>query len=142
MMKNFFKQLGKRLYAKYLLTIRYNTSKQNQVLTQNERICKTICYKLIKHPDSKFLIAPVSGKRYIKNQSLKIFIILDDKKITITNHVYHYDVIIPQRDWDRLVLMYDNKTESIREDFETEMMSQIVCSLSTILTKVSEKLED
>jgi hypothetical protein len=49
---------------------------------------------------------------------------------------------MPQRDWDRLVLMYDNKTEAIREEFEAEMMSQIVCSLSTILTKVSEKLED
>jgi hypothetical protein len=72
---------------------------------------------------------------------LKIFIILDDKKVTITNHVYHYDVILPQRDWDRLVLMYDNKTESIREEFETEMMSQIVCSLSTILSKVSDKID-
>lgn len=141
-MKTFFKQLGKRLYAKYLLMVRYNTSKQTQILSQNERICKTICYKLIKHSDSKFLIAPLSGKRYIKNESLKIFIILDDKKVTITNHVYHYDVILPQRDWDRLVLMYDNKTEAIREEFENEMMSQIVCSLSTILSKVSETLED
>ena len=140
-MKTFFKKLGKRMYAKYLMFIRYNSNKESQLLGQNERLCKSICYKLIKHTDSKFLIAPLSGKRYIKNELLKIFIILDDKKVTITNHVYHYDVILPQRDWDRLVLMYDNKTESIREEFETEMMSQIVCSLSTILSKVSDKID-
>ena len=141
-MKTFFKRLAKRMYAKYLMFIRYNSSKEAQQITQNERLCKSICYKLIKHPNSKFLIAPLSGKRYIKNELLKIFIILDDKKVTITNHVYHYDVILPQRDWDRLVLMYDNKTESIREEFETEMMSQIVCSLSTILSKVSDKIDE
>jgi hypothetical protein len=141
-MKTFFKKLAKRLITKYLLMIRYSVNKENQILTQNERICKGICHKLIKHSDSKFLIAPVSGKRYIKNNTLKIFIILDDKKVTITNHIYHYDVLLPQRDWDRLVKMYDNKTESIREEFENEMMSQIVCSLSTILSKVSEKLEE
>ena len=141
-MGKFFKRLVKRLYVRILLIGKYSFTKESDKLTENDKICKAICYKLIKHHNSKFLIAPRSGKRYIKNDVLKIFIILDDRKITITNHVYHYDVIIPQRDWDRLVLMYDNKTESIREDFETEMMSQIVCSLSTILTKVSEKLED
>jgi len=71
---------------------------------------------------------------------LKVFIILDDKKITITNHIYHYDVILNQRDFDRVTHMYDNKTEEIRNEFENEMMSQIMVSLSTILHKISEKI--
>jgi hypothetical protein len=84
----------------------------------------------------------MSGKRYIKNDALKIFVILDDRKITITNHVYHYDITLPEKDFDRISKLYDKKTESIREEFESEMMSQIVCSLSTILSKVSGKLEE
>ena len=85
-----------------------------------------------------FRLWPGSG--YIKNEVLKVFIILDDKKITITNHIYHYDVILTQRDFDRVSHMYDNKTEEIRNEFENEMMSQIVVSLSTILHKISEKI--
>jgi hypothetical protein len=135
----YFKRLFKRLYAKYLRHVRY-PSKDSIQNSQNERICKSICYKMINNPHSKFLIAPLSGKRYIKNEVLQVFIILDDRKITITNHIYHYDVIVTQRDFDRLTQMYDNKTEQIRNDFENEMMSQIMVSLSTILTKISEKI--
>ncbi len=136
---NYIKRLFKRLYAKYLRQVRYSVN-QTPESNQNERICKSICYKMINNPHSKFLIAPLSGKRYIKNEVLKVFIILDDKKITITNHIYHYDVILNQRDFDRITHMYDNKTEQIRNDFENEMMSQIMVSLSTILTKISEKI--
>ena len=136
---NYIKRLIKRMYAKYLKSVRY-TSNQTPENNHNERICKSICYKMINNPHSKFLIAPLSGKRYIKNEVLKVFIILDDKKVTITNHIYHYDVILTQRDFDRISHMYDNKTEEIRNEFENEMMSQIVVSLSTILNKISEKI--
>ena len=116
-MMNYFKKLFRQIYAKYLKQVRYNNS-QNLGNTQNERICKSICYRMINNPHSKFLIAPLSGKRYIKNEVLKVFIILDDKKVTITNHIYHYDVILNQRDFDRVTHMYDNKTEQIRNEFE------------------------
>jgi len=136
---NYIKRFIKRLYAKYLKNVRYPTN-QTPENNHNERICKSICYKMINNPHSKFLIAPLSGKRYIKNEVLKVFIILDDKKVTITNHIYHYDVILTQRGFDRVSHMYDNKTEEIRNEFENEMMSQIVVSLSTILHKISEKI--
>jgi hypothetical protein len=131
------KRFFKRMYVRYLKVVRYQVSNETNKLTDNERITKTICMKLINHPLSKFLIAPLSGKRYIKNESLNIFVVLDDKRVSITNHVYHYDVTIPQREFDRLALMFDNKTENIRQSFENDMKSQIVHSLSTILTKIS-----
>ena len=62
---------------------------------------------------------------------------MDDRKISITNHVYHYDVVLSQRDWDKLVVLYDNKTEKIRNGFEDEIKSQIVHSLSSILEKIA-----
>jgi hypothetical protein len=138
-MRKFLKRLVKRMYVRILLIGRNSFAKESDKLTENDKICKAICYKLIKHSSSKFLIAPRSGKRYIKNDVLNIFLILDDRKITITNHVYHYDVTLPERDFDRISRMYDDKTELIRETYESDMMSQIVYSLSTILKNVSEK---
>jgi hypothetical protein len=138
-MRNFLKRLVKRTYVRILLIGRNSFTKESDKLTENDKICKAICYKLIKHSSSKFLIAPRSGKRYIKNDVLNIFLILDDRKITITNHVYHYDVTLPERDFERISRMYDDKTELIRETYESDMMSQIVYSLSTILKNVSEK---
>ena len=128
--KSFFK----RKYVKYLINVRYSKMVKDETQPNpNDRLCKTICYKLINHKDSKFLIAPISGKRYIKNSRLELFVILDDKRISITNHVYHYDVVFTDRDFDRIIRMYDNKTETIRQEFENDMKSQIQSSLSTIL---------
>jgi len=137
-MRKFLKRLVKRTYVRILLIGRNSFTKESDKLTENDKICKAICYKLIKHSSSKFLIAPRSGKRYIKNDVLNIFLILDDRKITITNHVYHYDVTLPERDFERISRMYDDTTELIRETYESDMMSQIVYSLSTILKNVSE----
>ena len=102
------------MYAKFVIWHRYKFFSQTSRLADNEKICTAICRKLINHENSKFLIAPLSGKRYIKNVVLGLFIVLDDRKISITNHVYHYDVVLSQRDWDKLVVSYDNKTEKIR----------------------------
>ena len=125
-------------YVKYLLWLKYSKlgSDESKIPNNNERICKSICYKLINLYDSKFLIAPISGKRYIKNSRLELFVILDDRRVSITNHVYHYDVLLNERDWDRLSSMYDNKTEKIRQEFEDEMKSQINNSLHNILDKM------
>ena len=138
-MIEFIKRFFKRRYVKYLIWSRYqkfnNTVGGDESLNQTERICKSICHKLINQEDTKFLIAPISGKRYIKNTRLGLFIILDDRRITITNHLYHYDVSLNQREWDRLSTMYDNKTEKIRQQFEIEMVSQMKHSLTQILDK-------
>jgi len=129
----------RRNYVKYLISVRYSKlgNDETKNTNQNERICKSICYKLINQPDSKFLIAPISGKRYIKNSRLELFVILDDNRISITNHVYHYDVVFSERDFHRILKMYDNKTERIRQEFENEMKSQIQSSLSTILERLN-----
>ena len=129
----------RRKYVRYLINVRYNKliNGENAEANQNERLCKSICYKLINQPDSKFLIAPISGKRYIKNSRLDLFVILDDKRISITNHVYHYDVVFTDRDFDRITRMYDNKTETIRQEFENDMKSQIQSSLSIILDRLN-----
>ena len=136
------KRIFKRLYVKWSLLTKYKWFKaEEDNLTENEKSAISICRNLIRHNDSKFLIDPLSGKRYIKNSSLDLFVILDDRRISLTNHVYHYDVRLLERDWDRIVSMYDNKTEKIRLDLENQIKSQINYSLQTILEKVNNSLK-
>jgi ABC-type transporter Mla maintaining outer membrane lipid asymmetry ATPase subunit MlaF len=103
----------------------------------NEVKSSAICRKLISHPDSTFLIAPLSHKRYIKNDSLGMFIVLSNSRINITNHVYNYDVSLTHTISDKLNNMFDKKVESLRLEFETEIKSQIKHSLTTILGKLT-----
>jgi len=137
-MKKIIKRWFVRFSVKTKRWFKNNPLNQKRELTKNETICLSICRKLISHPESVFLIAPVSLKRYIKNEPLGLFVVLDVTQVTITNHVYHYDVRLTYDEWDKLRKIYDSKTEKIRQDYETEIRSQIVFSLSSILKKVSD----
>jgi hypothetical protein len=132
------KQFAKRSYVKYL---NYNRSlnEENLKNSETEKVCMSITRSLITNANSKFLLAPLSGKRYIKNADLEIFVILDRGSISITNHVYHYDVTVSNRNWQRIVGMYDNKVEGIRQEYEDEIMKNIEHSLTVIQNKIKEK---
>jgi hypothetical protein len=104
----------------------------------HEKMCGAICRSLIKHPDSKFSIAPLSEKKYIINETLDIFVVMVDRKIEITNHVYHYIINMEEREMSKLKNMFDGKLESIRVKYENEIKSQIDSSLNKILEKVTE----
>jgi hypothetical protein len=136
-MDNILKRWLKKLYVKSVIWLAKKSNYKSIHIDENARICSTICRKLINNPDSKFLIAPISGKRYIKNSKLGLFVILDGGKISVTNHVYHYDVVLNFKEWERLSRMYDNRTERERQTYENEITSQIEYSLSTILTKIN-----
>lgn len=135
-MKKLIKRLSKRLYIRWLQWNRNGRSEKERKIADTEKICMSICRNLITNPNSKFLLAPVSGKRYIKNSDLELFVILDDRNISITNHVYHYDVKLEDRNWFRLINMYDLKVEAIRMEYEQDIMSQIENSLYKIQEKV------
>jgi len=136
-MKKFLKKLMKRLYVKFVLWHRYRFFSTTKGIQVNEKICTAICRKLINHPDSKFLIAPLSYKRYIKNAKLELFVVMDERRVEITNHVYHYDIVLEQKEWVKLTQLFDSKTENIRQEYENEIKSQIIHSLSTILEKIN-----
>jgi hypothetical protein len=122
-----------KIYLKFKNISRVNMS----LVNENEIKSSAICRRLIAHPDSQFLIAPLSNKRYIKNDPLGMFIVLSNNRINITNHVYNYDVNLSQVIVDKLDTMFDNKVESLRLSFEIEIKSQIKHSLTTILGKLT-----
>ena len=102
----------------------------------NEKTASSICRKLINHEDSKFLIAPLSQKRYIKNETLQMFVIIQGDRINITNHIYNYDITISLQMGEKLGRLFDNKVEESRMKFEKEMHSQVQHSLKKILEKL------
>ena len=135
-MFKFFKRISKRLYYKFLIWLRNIKEEEKTKTTETQKMCLSICRSMIVHPDSIFTIAPLSGKRYIKNPTMELFVILDERVISITNHIYHYDVVLDDKNWCRISNMYDQKTEAIRQDYENEIMSQIENSLSKIQGKI------
>jgi hypothetical protein len=130
-MKKFFR----KLWLKFL--IRMNRKIQPKVnFDDNEKTASSICRKLINHEDSKFLIAPLSQKRYIKNETLQMFVIIQGDRINITNHIYNYDITISLQMGEKLGRLFDNKVEESRMKFEKEMHSQVQHSLKKILEKL------
>ena len=125
----------KRLFAKFIIWI--NQKNKKQELDDNIKTCLKICRRLIKDSNSKFLIAPISGKKYIKNSEFGLFVILDGGKVSVTNHVYHYDIFLDFKEWDKISNMFDSRVETDRQKYEDEIRSQIEFSLQTILDKVS-----
>jgi hypothetical protein len=57
---------------------------------------------------SKFSIAPLSDKKYIVNENLGIFVVLQETNVEITNHVYHYSILMDARVWERKNYLFNN----------------------------------
>lgn len=106
-------------------------------IDENEKTAAAIIRKLIIDSNSKFMIAPLSNKRYIRNESLQMFVILQEDRINITNHIYNYDLTVSSYLTQRLNRMFDNKVEESRLKFEKEIHSQVTHSLKKILEKLT-----
>lgn len=99
--------------------------------------CKFIFRNVLRHSNSIYEIAPLSDHRIVENKKLGVFIILDDKKITIINHVCYYSNIpLTDRDWKKMTKMYDNKVQINRMQRIEQMKSQVEYSLSKLKNKI------
>jgi hypothetical protein len=110
---------------------------QEEEISSYEKTCFLICLKTIKHKNTKFMIAPMSQKRYLENKDMDIFITINDGRIDLTNHIYHYDVKLSKRDWERITYVFDTETEKRRLNYEDTINSQIKNSLHSVLERVS-----
>jgi hypothetical protein len=136
----FFRRLKVRFYI-WLKKDRIIPTMEDQVKSY-EKTCFMICLKVIKHPKTKFMIAPMSSKRYMENKELDIFITMDCTRIDLTNHVYHYSVKLSNRDWERVTQIFDTETEKRRLNYEDTVNSQIKNSLHNVLERISNLDKD
>lgn len=105
---------------------------------EEEIFCTEICKKLIFKPDSKLTIAPISGKRFIKNDEKDMFVVLQNGTISLINHVYSYNVYIENdKLYKDIIDDFDKELEKRRQILEDEIKSNIKHSLMEILNKVN-----
>ena len=117
-MKKFFNRLYKRLKVRASRVGRSSSLKTYEEVEQHEKTAFKICLKLISDKDSDFMIAPMSQKRFIINEKLNLFILIDYGRVEITNHIVHYDVKLLTRDYERITYLYDTETEKRRTNTE------------------------
>jgi UDP-2,3-diacylglucosamine pyrophosphatase LpxH len=130
----------KKLFKKFLFKslIKLNKSiNPDYYIDENERLSVSICRKLINDKNSKFLISPLSQKRYIKNDENQIFVVIHGDSINITNHVYDYDIIISTKMAKKLKRLFDSKVEESRLKLDIEIHSQVKHSLKKILNRLN-----
>ena len=112
---------------------------QKRPVEEEESICYEICKKLISLKDSQLTIAPISNKRYIKNDNQKMFIVIENRMITLINHIYSHNVYFENDEYlTEINQLIDNEVERKRIDLEKEIESNIKHSLKNILTKLSD----
>lgn len=111
---------------------------QKRPVEEEESICHEICKKLISLKDSQLTIAPISNKRYIKNDNQKMFIVIENRMVTLINHIYSHNVYFENDEYlSEINQLIDNEVERKRLDLEKEIESNIKHSLKNILTKLS-----
>lgn len=134
-MTDLFHKLKRKVQKKYISLIRL-TQFQNNVVSEYEKDCISICKKLINKEESILMSTPISNKKYIRNEENDIFVILDSYNVQVINHIYSYNVYLSEKSWDYLINYFNQEIESRREEFEKEITSNIKHSLQNILVKL------
>ena len=105
---------------------------------EEEIFALEICQKLIMDSNSKLTNAPISFKRFIKNDDNNMFIVINNRTISLINHVYSYNVFIESPEhYTDICEIFDNEMEKRRQELEDEIKNNIKHSLKEILKKVS-----
>lgn len=113
-----------------------NFSNRDEEVDENSDECLQICRRLILRQDSLLLIAPLSEKRYVKNEAFSIFIIIQNHTVQIINHTYSYKVVLTEKDQKKISRIYDSAIEERRLNFENEIKSNIKHSLKNIIEEI------
>jgi hypothetical protein len=103
--------------------------------------CIKICEKLLKSKETILLVAPISSKRYMKNEKYGIYTIFHGRSIEVINHIYNYTIQIDDKTWDKLIQDFDCVLEERRIQFEGEINKNIKYSLKNILKTIETKDE-
>ena len=140
-MKKFLIRIYKRFKVRLNKIGRSSTMKSYEEVEPHERTAFKICLKLISDKDSEFMIAPMSQKRFIINENLNLFILIDYGRVEITNHIFHYDVRLSNRDYERITYLYDMETEKRRTNTEMTIKDNIKNTLEKVYEAISKETQ-
>ena len=133
-MNSYSHKLRRLIQKWYISLVKMTTPRIEK--SEYEKDCIAICKKLIHKEDTILLLTPISNKRYIRNEELQIFVILEGHNVKVINHVYSYMVFLDQKPWDNIIFTFDTEVEKRRKEFEKEITSNIKHSLQNILQNI------
>jgi hypothetical protein len=140
-MKKLFNRIYKRFKVRLNKIGRSSSLKTYEEVELHEKTAFKICVKLISDKDSDFMIAPMSQKRFIINEKLNLFILIDYGRVEITNHIFHYDVRLSNRDYERITYLYDTETEKRRSNTEITIKSNIKNTLDKVYEAIIKETQ-
>jgi hypothetical protein len=96
---------------------------------------------MLESKETILLIAPISSKRYMKNEKYGIYVVFHGRTIEVVNHVYNYTVALDEKTWDILIDEFNYELEDRRTEFEDEISKNIKHSLKTLLKTMDKQDE-
>lgn len=123
---------------------------KDDVLTEVEQLAFDIFSICLYNDDNiRYLCSNSSDKKYIVtksyiiNNDIKTFIIFEfnSNRITIVNHEFRYDILLPNKTCTIMNNMFNDKVEKDREKMEKEILNNITQSLDIVLKQFKNELE-
>jgi len=111
---------------------------KNEPHSQYENECIPICKLLVKDPNTKLVVSPLSNKRYIEGENGEIYITIETHQLTIVNHQYSYNIDIQGKTYDRIKNIFDIEVDNRCKNYEKEIFFNIQNSLKEILNKFNK----
>jgi len=134
---------SKRKYkiAKWRVGIRHKMSKE-YVPSDKESKVIHIVRTLIQDETSVMMVAPISKKRYIRNERRKMFVIMEDVYMTLASSksMYYYNLKVNERVSKMLEKVYDNVLENRRNIMEKEMVAGVTNNLDFIANHMDDEI--
>jgi hypothetical protein len=131
----------KRTIQKSYIELRRKTQIPEEGRSEYIQEFMAIHKKLIKNKETELLLAPISSKRYLKNEEFGITVVIYNRNAEIINHVYSYSIHLDEKSWAKVVREFNEELENRREEFEVEITANIKKSLKNILNSMSPKNE-
>ncbi len=131
----------RRMIQKAYIEVHRKTSLPKDLKSPYHNECVGICRKMLESKETVLLIAPISSKRYMKNEKYGIYIIFHGRTIEVVNHVYNYTVSLDDKTWETLMEEFNYELEDRRKGFEDEINTNIKYSLKTILKSMDKQDE-
>lgn len=129
-MKKIYLEVKRFFKKKYIETLRYLRPKMQ---SRYEMIAFKICIHLIEDDTSELLMAPITNKRYIKNDDKNLFITIDSVNVNIVNDHCAYNVYLNEILHRKLIEKFNQKIELKRSLMEKKITQNIKYSLRGIL---------
>ena len=129
------KRINQKTYIKAKTSIDPSFRKES---TQQQNSAYLICKRLIEKEGTILTKAPISDKRYIKETSWNLFVIISIANVQIINHVYSYIIPMGGHILLKTIKAFDNKLEKTINEMELEITGNIQKSLTQIKDELSK----